>query len=440
MKENSKETLFDILASVKLAIFLLIALSVTSIFGTIIPQGEPINFYQERYNPTFFNLIKLFRLYDAYNSWWFLTLLNLFSINLICCTLKRLPFTLKLLKRDILDVDGEKITKMPLKNTIEIQKSGSIYDEIKKIFKDHKSKELTDGSRILAWEKGKINYLGVYVLHLSILVIFAGAIVGGIWGFKGNMMLLEGEKSNHIVNNRTSDEIQLPFEVRCNKFTVEFYEDGRTPKEFRSSLTIIEDNKEILTTDIIVNKPLKYKGITFYQSSYQAVPEISISIEKDNNSESITLSAFDTINIPNTELTMGILQFLPDVHGFPAARIWVTDGKDFTEAQWILLGRSKNFGQGTNNAFKLHLIDVNEKFMTGLQVKKDPGVWVVWLGCFGLVVGFVIVFWIPHRRIWILIEENKLTIAGQTNKNKYQFEREFEELTNKISKLNHKEG
>lgn len=432
MKKN-QDSVFDYLCSVKLAIFLLISLAVTSIFGTLIPQGEPLNFYQEKFNPNFFNLIKLFKLYDAYNSWWFLTLLNLFSVNLICCTLKRLPITIKLLKRDILDADEEKLLKAPLKTTFEISKANDYSSKIKKIFGNTKTKKIDENTEIIASEKGKINYLGVYILHSSILVIFIGAIAGGILGFKGNLMLLEGEKSNHIINTKTSDEIPLGFEVRCDKFAVEFYENGRMPKEFRSDLTIIDNGQEVVKTQIIVNKPLKYKGITFYQSSYQAVPEITIEVDKnDNKKEVISLSAFDTIIIPGSSLSLGILQFLPDVHGSPAARIWVTDGKDFTDAQWVLQGKSKVFGHGTGQEFKIHLSDVNEKFMTGLQVKKDPGVWIVWLGCAGLIFGFVVVFWIPHRRLWVLIKNNKIIVAGQTNKNQFQFEKDFEMLCKKI--------
>jgi len=432
MKKN-KDSVIDYLCSVKLAIFLLIVLSVTSVFGTLIPQGEPLNFYQERFNPTFFNLIKLFRLYDAYNSWWFLTILNLFSVNLICCTLKRLPLTIKLLKKNILDTDAEKISRISMKKTIDITNNNDYSSKIKGILGNTKSKKLDDGSEIITSERGKINYLGVYILHSSILIIFLGGILGAILGFKGNLMLLEGEKSSRIINPRTSEEIPLGFEVRCDKFAVEFYDDGRMPKEFRSDLAIIDNNLEVLKTQIIVNKPLTYKGITFYQASYQSVPEISIEIEKKNNKkETLKLSAFDTINIPETSLSLGILQFLPDVHGVPAARIWISDGKNFTDAQWVIKDKSKVFGIGTEQEFKIYLSEVTEKFMTGLQVKKDPGVWIVWLGCAGLIFGFIVVFWIPHRRLWVLIKDNKILIAGQTNKNQFQFERDFDMICKKI--------
>ena len=45
------------------------------------------------------------------------------------------------------------------------------------------------------------------------------------------------------------------------------YKNG-APKEYRSSLTILENGEPVLTKDIIVNDPLQYKGISMFQSSY----------------------------------------------------------------------------------------------------------------------------------------------------------------------------
>ena len=55
--------------------------------------------------------------------------------------------------------------------------------------------------------------------------------------------------------------------VRCDKFEVSFYDTG-APKEFRSDLAIIDKGREVLKDSIIVNDPLTYEGITFYQANY----------------------------------------------------------------------------------------------------------------------------------------------------------------------------
>ena len=69
---------------------------------------------------------------------------------------------------------------------------------------------------------------------------------------------------------RDGSQLPLGFEVRCEKFNVDFYPTG-APKEFRSILTILENGQPVpgyKDVKVIVNQPLSYKGITFYQSSY----------------------------------------------------------------------------------------------------------------------------------------------------------------------------
>ena len=88
---KKKNVLWDFFASVKLALFTLITLAVTSIIGTIIPQGEPMSFYVQNFGPATATVFKYLDVPDMYNAWWFLSLLVLFSINLTVCSLERIP-------------------------------------------------------------------------------------------------------------------------------------------------------------------------------------------------------------------------------------------------------------------------------------------------------------------------------------------------------------
>ncbi len=109
------KNLFDQLASAKLAIILFFVLAVFSILGTIIPQGQPEAFYLQKYGTSLGKIILLFQINDAYYSWWYISALFLFLANLIACSLKRLPFTLKLYKRDPSEINPQN-----LPNRIEI--------------------------------------------------------------------------------------------------------------------------------------------------------------------------------------------------------------------------------------------------------------------------------------------------------------------------------
>ncbi len=435
-------------SSVKLAIFLFIVLAITSIIGTVLPQGESLQFYLENYGPFWFKVIRTLHLYDTYHAWWYLTLMALFSINLIVCTIKRLPYTLRLFRKDGLNLSKDDILRRPFKNSWLVPQRTNPVDikkEIKGLFYERAGKgrsKNVDGGELHFVEKGKWNYWGVYLIHVSVLVIFAGAIIGSFMGFKGRVMLLEGESTDHAIKTDAHGNIKkipLGFEVKCEKFVVDFYPNG-APKLFKSDLVILNNGKEVLKKSILVNDPLTYQGVTFYQSSYQSVPDVKIKVVSSDGMQKIVhLSAFrDRETWKEKGLLIGMMKFLPKVHGAPAVRLYIGDigGRD-GDAIWLLSGHEREEKFGDLN-LKLSLLEAQERYMTGLQVKKDPGVLVVWLGCFMMVAGFAIVFWVGHNRFWLWLGEDgkklNVILAGQTNKNKVHFEKEFKKLSHEIQK------
>jgi cytochrome c biogenesis protein len=424
-------------SSVRLAVFLLITLAITSIAGTVIPQGESLQFYLETYGPSLFRIIKVLHLNDTYHSWWYLILLGLFSTNLVVCTLRRLPFTLKLFRRDNLAVDSGRLLKMPFKKDWEIKGEldndsiQSISSAFKEVAGKFHERIDVDGGRLFLAERGKWSYWGIYGLHSSIMIIFFGALVGLFSGFKGSVMLPEGETIDHIVNRQTGEQIPLGFSVRCDRFNISFYDNG-APKEYRSDLTVLNGNNEVARKSIVVNDPLEYRGITFYQASYRAIPEVAVWVAKsDSPARSLTISAFQKALWTEEQLSFGLMKYLPSVHGSPAAQIWIEDQEGRAGALWLLKGNEKQFKKG-EKLYRISLTNANQRYLTGLQVKKDPGVWIVWLGCAVLIVGFSVVFWVPHRRIWLWIGRRKgktiVILSGQINKNKLQFEKDIRKI------------
>jgi ResB-like family len=57
---------------------------------------------------------------------------------------------------------------------------------------------------------------------------------------------------------------QMPFTVRLDKATAEYYPNSSKPKRFESMVTRIENNSEA-KFEIKMNMPMRYEGLTFYQ-------------------------------------------------------------------------------------------------------------------------------------------------------------------------------
>ncbi|MEJ2032125.1 MAG: cytochrome c biogenesis protein ResB, partial [Deltaproteobacteria bacterium] len=89
--KKEKNSLWQFLASVRLALFTFFIIAAASIFGTVIPQNQPYEKYVQIYGPKVAELFRVLNFTDMYNSVWFLALLAVFSMNLIVCTIDRFP-------------------------------------------------------------------------------------------------------------------------------------------------------------------------------------------------------------------------------------------------------------------------------------------------------------------------------------------------------------
>src|SRR4030066_1584062 len=108
--ESPMDKVWKFFPSLKLAIFVIIILAVASIIGTIIEQNQPLEKYRQFYSDGMIRLFESLNLFDMYHSWWFLLLLVLLTVNLSCCTLDRLPRTVKVVRnpKTTLDENLEK--------------------------------------------------------------------------------------------------------------------------------------------------------------------------------------------------------------------------------------------------------------------------------------------------------------------------------------------
>jgi cytochrome c biogenesis protein len=114
-------------------------------------------------------------------------------------------------------------------------------------------------------ERGRFRPLGPYVVHLALLVILAGALMGKFLGVQGRVTLMEGETAQTFTSE--GQETPLDFQMRLDRFQMLTYPDG-TPREFRSDLTFSRPGNSPRQAVVRVNEPVTFGGLTFYQSSY----------------------------------------------------------------------------------------------------------------------------------------------------------------------------
>ena len=431
MKNDNQ--LWDFFASVKLALFTLCTLAVTSIIGTLIPQHETHAYYGERYGRVMASFIEVLDIADMYGSWWFLGLLGLLSANLIVCSIDRFPLAWRQITADPTSVSAARIRAFPYSTSWSTTgQADQLVERLAPILtgRGWRPKATTlDGARLLVAQKFAWSRIGVYVVHASILIIFAGAIVGHFFGFKGNIMLPETEKSDSVFLAGSQQKMPLGFTVQCDSFAIEFYDNGM-PKEYRSRLTILEDTKPVLTQDIEVNIPLKYRGITFYQSSYEGYKDFIIRIKNNGTKqEKQFIAPFQQqLSWSEENIEFGVVNAEAIQNRLVRVKFWFKAKGREPSVTSIDVDSEVVLTQADTT----YTIQAKQMYATGLQVAKDPGVWLVYLGCSLMIVGLFIAFFLSHQRIYLKIDQDEagctLTLAGTANKNKLGFARQFEQL------------
>lgn len=444
-RPNPFQSLWDFFCSLKLAIFTLIMLAVTSIIGTVIQQGLPQEEYLRIYGETKYRLYQSLDLFDMYHSWWFLALLSLFALNLTCCSIKRLPRIWKTVREPVLTPQDSfyrtlaNADEQTVKLSAEEARS-RLVQSVGRLFAKPVVNE-ADGKIHLYAQKMAWARFGVYVTHLSILIIFVGAMIGNLAGFKAYVNIPEGSSVSKVwPRTQGAAPIELGFEVRCDRFQVDFYPGTQRPKEFVSDLVVIDGGQEVVSKTIEVNDPLSYKGLTFYQASYGAMgdPTFRLQVKNRESGETRELNVRlgDHVPLPDGS-ALAVTNFTESYQQFgPAAEMHVNTPDGQHGQPFLVFQNFPGFDARRGGEQIVDLLGISQRYYTGLQVAKDPGVWVVWLGCFMMVFGSMAAFFLSHRRIWVTLTpdggQTGIKVGGSAHRNQPAFEIYFEEFKQKL--------
>jgi cytochrome c biogenesis protein len=450
---------WDFFASVKLAIVLLIILAVVSILGTLIPQQQGAAEFASRLSPGMLRVFGVLDLFDMYHAVWFQVLLGLIAINLIVCSLDRWPGAWKRFSARPAPDRTQPFEALPHEQSVltaETPKDAA--DRIGKLlqsrYRSIREKDV-DGNRFFYADKGRFSHFGVYLVHLSILIILIGGLIGSIFGFEAYVNILEGEQTDTVMLRKKMRPLKLDFTVRCDRFTVDFYDTG-APKEYRSDLSFLVDGEPRRKAAVRVNHPVEFMGATFYQASYGMAPAKTVDLriagpDPDAPPTAMKVESGNPVELPGGQGTFTIVNIRTDIMNMgPAVLIAVSPSdRDETVEFWVFkdeasalsrlpepMRQSPKFNPAAFKPYTFFLDSIESRYYTGLQVNKDPGVFVVWIGCFMMVAGLFFTFFTSHKRIWVRVVATetgaRIDVAGMASKNPVGLERELERLVREI--------
>jgi cytochrome c biogenesis protein len=433
----------DLLSSTRLAAYVLIALGMACLAGVLLPQKwvtlQPNDYVVLMGNPLWQILDRLGFL-SVFRSVWFIALVGLLLVNLSFCTWRGL---VRLQKR--LKLDRRPITESRAKNQIFFRSWAPMGDhtEIVETTLSRLGSVTRESEGSTTWfrlEKGRLARYAPYLVHASIFILIAGALIDVFIGVSGVMNIPEGGTESVFQTMSHDGRVQryrLPFEVRCDDFTIETYPGSERPKDFKSQLAVIENGTETLAKTIEVNDPLVWKGFRIFQSSYgrhDGKVELRITRRADNARASAAAQLgepfevedftkeFQTIG-ENAESIPGIRAIeltdaRSDVMGNgPAVRVAMKRTDKIVEPFWLFLD-SPDFDDVRKGPYRLQVEGFKQGYYTGLRVVRTPGVWLIWLGCTLFLLAIMYGFFVPHRRAWARVEAGRIIMAGTSNRSK----------------------
>ena len=418
-----KQLFFRSIADLRFAIAILLIIAISSIIGTIIEQDQSIEFYKLNYpltNRVFgflsWDLILKLGFDHIYKTWWFILFILLFGMSLFTCTLLQQLPSLKISRRCQFFRTSQQFQRLKVATTLNNKNFHQLLFKIKKT-----NYSIFHQKNLIYAYKGLIGRIAPIIVHFSMILILIGTIFGAVNGFKAQEIIPKTE-TFHIQNILNSGQLTLipKISTRINDFWIT-YTKQKTINQFYSDISILNvDGNEVDRKTIFVNAPARYKGINYYQTDWNL---IGLRIQNQNFKifQYPLLSLGDSQNkiwitwIPNNfDLKQGILILIDNLQGYCSI---------YNELGQFLGNLEVNELFNTN--LPISLIDILSS--TGLQIKTDPGIPLIYTGFFFLMLSTLISY-VTYSQIWIIKNNNEIFIGGNTTRGTFECEIEFFQL------------
>ncbi|GMY05867.1 cytochrome c biogenesis protein CCS1, chloroplastic isoform X1 [Fagus crenata] len=429
-----------VLSNLPLAIGEMFTVAALMALGTVIDQGESPDFYFQKYpedNPVlgFFTWRWVLTLgFDhMYSSPIFLGTLVLLGASLMACTYTTQIPLVKVARRwNFLD-SAEAIRKQEYSDTLP---RASVQD-LGVLLMGTGYEVFLKGPSLYAF-KGLVGRFAPIGVHLAMLLIMAGGTLSATGSFRGSVTVPQG--LNFVVGDvlgptgfLSTPTDAFNTEVHINRFYMDFYDSGEV-SQFHTDLSLLDlDGKEVMRKTISVNDPLRYDGITIYQTDWSFS---ALQVLKDD--EGPFNLAMAPLKINGDKKLYGT--FLPVGDGeSPNVKGISMLARDLQSI--VIYDLEGKFSGVRRPGSKLpididgtRIVIVDAIGSSGLNLKTDPGVPIVYAG-FGALMLTTCISFLSHSQIWALQDGTTVIVGGKTNRAKAEFPEEMNRLLDRVPEI-----
>jgi cytochrome c biogenesis protein len=287
--------LWRTLTSMRTALVLLFLLALAAIPGSLIPQQKvdptAVSAYQ-RAHPTlspWFNRVGMFH---VYTSPWFSAVYLLLMISLVGCFVPRIRLYARAARARPPRAPAN-LARLPAFDSFHTDESpAQVAERATRLLRSQRRRvaqyEVADGARVVSAEKGYLREAGNLVFHIAVLVVLVGVAVTSLWGFKGSVVVVQGDSfSNTLIQyddfasgGRFSSTDLAPFAFTVDRFAVAYDRHGPgrgTPTRFDAQLSVVDrPGEQARRYDLRVNHPLQVDGTSVYLVGHGYAPVVTV--------------------------------------------------------------------------------------------------------------------------------------------------------------------
>ena len=468
------DKIWNFFSSVKVGISLIILNLIAASIGTILPQefyvsvstdAEKEKYYSDVYG-WFGEIYYALGLSDLYSSLWFQILVLMLGASIIIASIDRgFPLHKSLTNQRVKRHTGFMKRQRIIAEGQPSDKTDDTLELVEQKLKQLKYKVRREDNAILA-ERGRFSRYGAYVNHVGLIVFIIGVMLHLIPGFyvDESMWLREGE-------TRAIPGMDGYF-LKNDQFILETYDNvpqgeqlkqgvNVVAKNFQTSVTLYkqkenavagqaDDLEKVKQYDIRVNHPLKHEGYAIYQMDYR-LNELKTMIFDLSNKQTEKSLGQISIDLADPkeeyELENGakvrLMGYYPDFSGFkegvPQTATQTPNNPAFIfkmytpekpDGETSFVAIQQTLEPEGENVYKMKFANVEMRDMSGLTVRYDKTIPILFVGGFIFMLGVAIGSYWNHRRIWIeQLADGTVHLAAHTNKNWFSMKKDLTALT-----------
>ncbi len=433
---------FAVLQIIVAVLFAVIGMTIRQLpgfaFGSASSYQDQMAIIHDRYDPIFgssvVDVMERLQLFQVFSSTWFTISLTLLLISIVACTLNRTP-RLWHQTRDVRVVQPEPFFDPTLPDRAAM--TGVAEPDVRAVLRRHHFRVRTaeaDGVHFLYGDRHQYTKMATLLTHLGLILFLLAAAVTTRFGFEAPIVVATGETS-------TVQPIGTPglLVVKNLGFNAPLLPSGAFA-DFTTDLAVYRDGQEIARKTVRVNDPLSIDGFTFHQNGFGPAPVLDI---RDSHGALLWSGAvsmtdqvdgrpFASMGVPGRDV--GLEMYLDKATDGTTVLLTIPyritgtnpDGTPAVTSLYPMAVAPGETGRSPDLDFTIALTRIDSYSL--LIAKQDPGQGVVWLAFGSLILGLLITFYLPRRRVWVrLAPDGKVNIVGRSDRY-VDFEREFGNL------------